>query len=215
MRNNRSSLAAQFRSIAAVCVLALAVFALSLPVFAAGDAVIGADSVSVSAGQTADVAVRVNGNPGIVTALLNINYDSSVMALTGADNGEVFPDGTQTFGNDPKLVPYTVLWEDGLSTENHADDGVLVTLHFVVKADAPEGDYAIRLDLDETNTFDKDLSTVTFQTQDGSVHVTPGQASKAPQKGVWIACGCAAAAVCLAAAGIVVVRRRKKNAPTD
>ena len=100
--------------------------------------------------------------PGIVTVLLKIDYDSSVLTLTGAENGEVFADDTAIFGNDLTMNPYTVLWEDGLSTENHTADGVLVILHFAVKADAPAGDYAIGLEIDESSTFNTDLQTVAF-----------------------------------------------------
>lgn len=143
----------------------------TLLVFAEGTGVIAADNVSAKPGETADVAIRAENNPGIVALMLRIDYDPAALTLTSVDNGEVFASNTALFGKDLTATPYTVLWEDGLSTEDHTGDGVLVTLHFTVKNDVQEGDYGIKLEVDTASTFNTDLEKVAFQTQNGTVHI--------------------------------------------
>ena len=80
------------------------------------------DTISAKPGESVDVNIVAEKNPGIVATLIRIEYDASALTLTGADNGTVFPDGTQQFGKDIAYIPYTLLWEDGLSTENRAEE---------------------------------------------------------------------------------------------
>lgn len=184
---------------------------LLLSTFPAGAAggVIGAGTASAKPGETVDVEVRMDGNPGVVAALLNIDYDVSVLTLTGADNGTVFADDTAVFSKDVSLVPFTVLWEDGLSAENYTADGVLVTLHFTVKDDAAPGNYTITLLPEEGSMLNVDLEPVPFQIENGTVQI--GAADAARHTGIAVGGIALAVVVCAAVAGNAVIRRKRKT----
>ena len=179
----------------------------TLLVFAEGTGVIAADNVSAKPGETADIAIRVENNPGIVALVLHIDYDASALTLTRVDNGEVFAGDTALFGNDLTAIPYTVLWEDGLSTEDHTEDGVMVTMHFTVKNDAPEGNYRIGLEVDTASTFNTDLEKVTFQTENGTVHI--GSPERRHDTALLISGIAVIIVVGLTIIGSVIVRKRK------
>ena len=190
-----------------ICILLFTLFSHTLLVFAEETGVIAADNVSAKPGETADVAIRVESNPGIVALVLHIDYDPSALTLTRVDNGEVFASDTALFGKDLTAVPYTVLWEDGLSTEDHTGDGVLVTLHFTVKNDVPEGDYGIKLEVDTASTFNTDLEAVSFQTQNGDVHI--GSPESRHDTALLISGIAVSIVVGLTIGGSVMVRKRR------
>ncbi|MBQ7542146.1 MAG: hypothetical protein IJT44_07645 [Clostridia bacterium] len=201
----------KFNAIYIICILSALLSAGFSASAASGT--ISADVVSVKPGRTADVAVRIGNNPGVAALLLNIDYDPSVLTLTGVDNGEVFADDTTIFGKDTAKVPYTLIWEDGLSAENHTADGVLATLHFAVNPDAPEGDCAITPEIDEGSTFDVDLNKVVFRIQSGCVRVE--HAPDSPRTAILISGGAVAAVAGFTVAGTLFVRKKRKDAQTD
>ena len=183
---------------------------LLVPVSAVESGKIVAKTVSAKPGGTVDVNIIAEKNPGIIATLLNIEYDASVLTLVSADNGTVFPDGAQQFGKDTEYVPYTMLWEDGLSTESYAEEGVLATLHFKVKEDAAEsGEYEIKLQMDDQSTFDVDLNNVGFALKNGCVKIGSVGASKTMV--VIIACAAGALVVCAAVVVAVIAKKRKKK----
>ena len=212
MRNKsqRAPIIICIRDAVYIGILLLVFLTQPLAAFAAGEGVVAADNVSAKPGETADIAVRIEHNPGIVAAMLHIDYDSSALTLTGVDNGEVFADETAVFGRDLTHSPYTVLWEDGLSPENHTADGVLAILHFAVDEDAGAGDCSIRLETDTSSTFDVDLHTVSLQTRNGTVHIEP--VSAVHHVDILIAGIAASVVVCLAVIGTVVIRKRRIHA---
>ena len=168
------------------------------------------DTISAKPGESVDVNIVAEKNPGIVATLIRIEYDASALTLTGADNGTVFPDGTQQFGKDIAYIPYTLLWEDGLSTENRAEEGVLATLHFDVKNDAVDGKYEIQLQMDNQSTFDVDLNTVAFILKNGSVQI--GDAHSVNKTMLIVSCATGVPAVGIAVVTVVLVKRKKKEA---
>lgn len=182
---------------------------LLVPASAAESGKIVVDTVSAKPGDTVDVNIVAEKNPGIIATLLTIEYDGSALTLTGADNGTIFPDGAQQFGKDTEFIPYTMLWEDGLSTESYAEEGVLATLHFTVKEDAAEGEYEIKLQLDDQSTFDVDLNNVGFALKNGCVKIGSVGASKTMV--TIIACAAGALVICAAVVVAVIAKKHKKK----
>ena len=179
----------------------------------AASGVISAGTASAKPGETVDVDVRVDGNPGVVAALLNISFDTPALTLTGVDNGEIFADDTAVFSKDYSLVPFTVLWEDGLSTENYTADGILVTLHFAVKDDAEPGNYAITLQAEEASMLNVDLESVPFQIKNGTVQVSVS--GGAHHIGLIVGGIALAVVVCTAVTCNAVVRKKRKTADAE
>ena len=179
-----------------------------IPTSAASGKLVAA-TVSAKPGGTVDVNIIAENNPGIIATLITVEYDASALTLTGADNGTVFPDGAQQFGKDTEYVPYTMLWEDGLSTESYAEEGVLATLHFKVKEDAVEGEYEIKLQMDDQSTFDVDLNNVDFTLKNGCVKI--GYAGLSRVVVTIITCAAGTLVVCAVVVIIVIAKKRKKK----
>ena len=126
--------------------------------------------VSCNPGETVVVPVTISNNPGLCTARLLISYDSNVLELEGAENGNVFAGGFQV-GGDKKAIPYSVLWES--ATDPTVANGTLVRFTFKVKETAAPGStIAIKLDYEYEDTLNYYLNPVWFLTQDGSITVT-------------------------------------------
>ncbi|MBR5620345.1 MAG: hypothetical protein IKW76_11455, partial [Clostridia bacterium] len=126
---------------------------------------------SAHAGETVDVAVRISGNTGIVSAWLELDYDADVLELTHVRNGDVFADTCFTPSGKLTAVPFRVLFIDALANENNTQNGDLVVFTFRVRTDAPAGETAVSLRYEESSTLDKDLQSVPFLTQSGTFTV--------------------------------------------
>jgi len=138
-------------------------------------------SVKGNPGQTVDITVSIDNNPGIIAAKLNINYDSNKIKLVGVNNGEIFGAGAFFPGNNLNLLPYSILWEDGLAPANNTNDGTLVTLTFEIDENAEVGAVPVTITYDQSSTFDFDLNDAEFDLVSGSVEITnnvPGDANK-------------------------------------
>ena len=126
---------------------------------------------AAKAGETVDVAVRISDNPGIVSAWLEVSYDTNVLELINLTNGSIFGDDAFTPGNDLTASPLRLLFIDALSRTNYTQNGDLAVLTFHVRTDAPAGDTTVSLSYREKSTYDTDLQAVFFRTQDGTVTV--------------------------------------------
>ena len=125
------------------------------------------------AGETVQVTVSVEENPGVTAAMLHLTYDPQVLTLTAVDNGAVFADEYFQAGGDLTAVPFTVFWIDALAEANYTSDGTVVTFTFTVANNAPIGTTPVTVAVDADSTFDKDLQNVPFGTQGGAVEVAP------------------------------------------
>lgn len=126
---------------------------------------------SARAGETVDVAVRIQRNPGIVSAWLELDYDTDVLELTGVRNGGIFSDACFTPAGDLTATPFRVLFIDALSETNYTQDGELVVFTFRVRTDAPADATTLRLTHRANSTVDVSLQNVPFETQDGTFTV--------------------------------------------
>ena len=151
-----------------------------MPVACAVDAqpAVSIQSTSAVPGGQISVQVVINNNPGLVTMLLRVGYDSSVLTLQSVTDGGLFGEGNAYFGNDTTANPYVLMWEDGLATENHTSDGTLATLTFLVAENAQPGETEISVTVDSDSTLNVGLDHVQLNTQNGSVIImasTPNQ----------------------------------------
>lgn len=150
------------------CILLL----LTMPcAFAAGTVQIAADDVTASAGETFQMKISLKSNPGIISMLIKVKYDKSALTLKKAENGSVFPASCATFGRSYDASPYTVLWNDALSTTNNKKTGTLVTLTFQVSQNVSVSKTTVQLLVDQGNVFDTDIHEVPFTVKDGVVTI--------------------------------------------
>ena len=123
-----------------------------------------------TAGSTVAVNVVISENPGIVSATLRINYDSTVLTLIEVvDAGKL---GVQS--HKPQLTsPYTLVWVNDTAIENYNYNGTIVTLKFQIADGAELGDYAIDISYDYNNhdIYNASGEKVKFAMVDGTISV--------------------------------------------
>ncbi|MCR5485516.1 MAG: hypothetical protein K6F09_07970, partial [Clostridiales bacterium] len=130
-------------------------------------------------GYTVDVTVSLENNPGIVANAFSVEYDATKLSLESVRNEGYSYGGSFVMGNDIHANPYSVVWENGLATENYTADGPVVTFSFKILENAALGVTPITISLLEGNTFNIDLEDVTFTAVSGSVEILdriPGDA---------------------------------------
>ncbi len=87
------------------------------------------------------VPITLDYNPGISTLLLKIGYDSEVFTLSEVIDGEIL--GEAVHSDKLTADPYTLSWENDLSTTDIPATGVIATLVFDIKEEAVMGNYNI------------------------------------------------------------------------
>ena len=113
---------------------------------------------SAQPGDAIELTVLLENNPGITTLVVtSLEYDRSVLTLSGVSNGELFSSFT-------KGTRY--LFDD---YPNVCDDGVLMTLTFTVAANAPSGSYTVKAIANDVS--DEDLNDVILTPVAGTVTV--------------------------------------------
>lgn len=122
------------------------------------------------AGKTVDVTVALKNNPGIASAKLQLDFDSSVLTLVDVtDAGKL---GIQC--HKPEYTsPYVLSWMNDTATTDFDYDGTIATLRFEVSDGAELGDYNIDLsyDYDNYDIWNVAVEKVKFAVIDGKITV--------------------------------------------
>ena len=149
------------------------------PTFAVG-------TVTAHAGETVDVPILIENNPGIVGLSVTVSFDTDVLTLKNAAEAPLFVDGDghsvgyYMFGGTYNTSSFTILWDDGTGV-NSTQSGTFATLTFEVAEDAPLGDTAISIGYSAGSTFaaapapDNTLTEVAFDTRAGAVTVASSE----------------------------------------
>ena len=123
-------------------------------------------------GKTIAVEIVLADNPGFVNMQLKIEYDSSVFTLDSVTDGGILGTSMHTSRYES---PYYLTWDNGsTATADITANGTIATLNFTVAADAPTGDYEIKVsyDYDDYGIVDFYLNPVSIATVNGLVTVT-------------------------------------------
>lgn len=152
--------------ILAVCVLMTQAVALTAFAETPEAPMIIVSNPTAAPGDTVDVTITMSGNPGFVSANLNVNYDSNVLKLKEVKDGGLL--GGVTHSDNLETSPYGLCWANDTVRENITVNGVLATLTFEVAADAEAGTSAITLEQDILNF---DMDDVVFNLVSGGVQV--------------------------------------------
>lgn len=103
-------------------------------------AVVSVVPVRGKAGQTVEIAVTLENNPGFADLGIEISYDTGVMQLTNVTPNNAVG-GNFTTSQQLTDLPYMFEWVEG--TENNTFTGTLVTLTFQIKDSAELGSYPV------------------------------------------------------------------------
>lgn len=141
----------------------------TMNVFAADEPTFTVNSVSGKPGDTVEVVISVENNPGIIGAQLYISYDSNVLELTAKPTpGDDFSD--MSYAKYLTDNPYNMLWDGSLDGNNTAN-GTYATLVFRIKDTASVGTTALTIWYDEGTVYDEDWTDIEFAVVNGSVTV--------------------------------------------
>ena len=132
---------------------------------------IGADDVSVKAGERFDVNLNVYGNKGLAALSLAVEYDSMDIELIDVVNGEVFEDSALSTSSDKDDNPYKINWVD-IDLDGANTDGKLATLQFKASEDSLTTTTSVKLSV--VQAFDSDMNDVSIYTQDVNVKIDGG-----------------------------------------
>ncbi len=137
-------------------------------VFAADEPAFVASNATGKPGDTVEVTVSAQNNPGIVSLKVLVDYDAEVLQLVSAAKGTDFSD--TSFGPTTKN-PFNMLWDQSHSYENITTNGVIATLTFKILDTAAAGKSDIVLTYDPNDVYDVNMDNVPFATVAGSVTV--------------------------------------------
>lgn len=119
-------------------------------------------------GDTVEVTVRMQNNPGIVSTKVKVGYDASVVELVEYKAGD-FDNGGYSW-SPAENNPFIVNW--CLATQPNSTETLLATLTFKIKENALPGRYSMSLYYDnEGDIYNSDWDTVYFGAQVGEIVV--------------------------------------------
>lgn len=136
--------------------------------------IIGLESKYAAAGESVQVDVVIQNNPGILGGVLEITFDSS-LTLLSASNGEAFSDLAMTKPGKFSS-PCRFAWDAQETSVDKAKDGVILSLTFDVDSEAGAGK-DLEISLKALDFYLHDLSSIKPKTENGFVKVisyTPG-----------------------------------------
>ena len=123
------------------------------------------------AGETVDVTISLENNPGVAFMRLSVDYDSNAMKLVEVKDAGIL--GIEVHSDNLTADPYTLYWENSTIRNNITSNGTAVTLTFEVDENAEEGSYPITVTYDNTkdDIMDVDFGEVYFNVINGAVEV--------------------------------------------
>ena len=128
-----------------------------------------ASDANGDAGNSVTIDIRIENNPGIISAAVEIYYDTTKLELISTENKQMMPQSS--FSQYYTSYPYCASWTDAYADGNMSDDGILMTLTFKILDDAKAGDTAVEVKFDPANMFDSDMKVQSFVSVDGVITI--------------------------------------------
>lgn len=167
------------RFTAAILVVLLICSALNLTVLASGTSQtrLSVSSAKAEPGDNITVNVSLHNNPGIISACINVSFDSG-LTLIGAKNGNVFPSSItfmqpkQLSSGNPITGNCNFAWSGTDIKDKDIKDGIMLIMTFTVSSKAKNGDsYGITVTTRKGDFVDKKLSIVEIGAVESQVTV--------------------------------------------
>lgn len=124
------------------------------------------------AGDIIPVIVELQENPGILGAILTLEYDENAMTLVDVENGEAVEDVLTLTHSKEFASGMNFVW-DGLELDSSdIKKGTMLVLYFELSADAIPGKrYPLKLDYKPGNVIDDDLNKVNLMISQGFIEI--------------------------------------------
>lgn len=116
------------------------------------------------------VTLSIRNNPGILGMTLALNYDESVMTLTGVEKGDALNEMTFT---KPKILGSGCKfpWDAEEVLPEDATNGEMLTLTFSISDTAAAGSYDVSLTYDNGAIIDNDMMPVDVAIENGTITI--------------------------------------------
>lgn len=155
------------RIIALVSVVLITLSSFCITSYAASPVLkVGTDAVN--AGETAEIEISIQGNPGIIGMYLDVSYDSRLELKRVNDNGLL---KGKLFSANVKTKPFVLSWDDTQNMKDNYSDGVIARLEFKVPDGTSPGRYPVRVTFAQDDIFNSRLENVSFSAVNGYVTV--------------------------------------------
>ena len=126
--------------------------------YAKNEPVIYLEAERISDKNEIEVDVVIGNNPGIISVILEIGYDSNSLKIVSVnDAGKL---GTSMHSDNYNLSPYQFTWINGTSMNNYSENGVIATIVFEPSDATDEYNFELKL----REAYNYDLNEVTFKT---------------------------------------------------
>ena len=155
-----------------VCLLLVMMLLLvNVTAFADDEAKIEVSKTEAKAGETVDVTVSLENNPGIISMLLSVAYDRSAMTLKEVKDAGIL--GESLHSDNLGANPYVLFWSNGTAKSDIMSNGTIATMTFEILENAVTGDYPIKVSYDKgkDGIFNFDMDSVDFAIENGSIAV--------------------------------------------
>ena len=93
------------------------------------------------------------------------------LALTAASAEGMFTQGSVVMSGNLSAMPFRVLWDDASATENHTEDGTVLTLTFTVRQTADAGITPVTVSIDPDDVLDVRLQAVELTGQNAELTI--------------------------------------------
>ena len=126
-----------------------------------------AESVTGAPGETVQVKINLQNNPGIASLKFNVEYDK-YLTLTNVEFNSTF--GSYVTAPEPYKNPQSISMISPLS--DVTESGTFATLTFVIDDNAPSDyDADIEITYDEDDVFNSDFDNVPVTVKNGCIHI--------------------------------------------
>lgn len=137
-----------------------------IPVSSATEPSFEVGTASGKPGDTIEVKVSINNNPGITAFSLNVKYSSSELTLIDIIDCSLF---NESLTHSPlNKTPITLSWYSK-NSQNIKKNGAFAKLKFKIKNGAKTS--ALSISYDSDNVFDSNFNNKKFKTINGKVTV--------------------------------------------
>ena len=135
------------------------------------DPVIKVSSTNVVAGETFDVKITLDNNPGLIALRTMLDFDDDYFTVEKVTDGGIL--GDDYFSNVYNKSPYTLYWTNPLATKDIDKNGTIAIVTFSTDEKTPAGKYTIGISSDDGDILNYDLEALgdDFDFDDGIVTV--------------------------------------------
>lgn len=132
------------------------------------------ESVTGNVGDTVSMQLSVKDNPGIISLVTDLSYDSTALKLTKVTkSADFWTAANMTPGGDLTAQPFRIIWFDGLAKTDFTENGTLAELSFeILKA----GSHTVEAVISDGDTFNSRFDPVSFTVSSGKVDTESGAA---------------------------------------